>query len=269
MNNQIQYRKPAGLSSQGIRILGLLLLLAGAIGTGIVQGIFMAADDSLKITSIALVIEIVQCCAMPLFVFLLVEGVQKTSSMKWYFLRVLIAAVLAEIPYDLLNSGKVFDWRFFNPLFSLLICMVMLYLLRFYAKKEGKNILAKAVVVGVALLWTMFQLPTPENELVVRFGFMRESAALLSEGMPMVVLAATLWFTRHNKKMQVFVGSAVMILIALAVPGWMYLQYMGAPIAMLVIHFYSGEQGESNRYINYLAYPVILMAVWLIAKFAF
>ena len=100
MNNQIQYRKPAGLSAQGIRILGLLLLLIGAIGTGIVQGKLMAADDSLKIISIALVIEIVQCCAMPLFVFLLVEGVQKTQSMRFYFLRVLIAAVLTEIPFD-------------------------------------------------------------------------------------------------------------------------------------------------------------------------
>lgn len=269
MNNQIQYRKPAGLSSQGIRILGLLLLLAGIIGTGIVQGVLLPEDDSLKMVSIALVIEIVQCCAMPLFVFLLVEGVQKTSSMKMYFLRVLIVAVLAEIPYDLINSGMVFDWRFFNPVFSLLICMVMLYLLRHFSQKEGKNILVKAVIVGVALLWTMFQLPTEASQLVTRFGFMRESAALLSEGFPMVVLAAILWFTRKNRKLQVFVGSAVMVLVALATPGWMYLQYMGAPISMLVIHFYSGEPGEGNRYINYLAYPVMLIVVWLVAKFAF
>ncbi len=268
MNNQIQYRKPTGISSQGIRILGLILLLAGAIGTGIVQGKLMTTDTSLKMTTIALVIEIVQCCAMPLFVFLLVEGVQKTKSMKMYFLRVLIVAVLAEVPFDLINAGKVFDWRFFNPVFSLLICMVMLYLLRYYSQKEGKNILVKVVIVGVALLWTMFQLPTPDTQLEVRYGFMRESAALLSEGFPMVVLAATLWFTRKNKSLQVFVGSAIMVMVAMAVPGWMYLQYMGAPIAMLIIHFYNGEPGEGNRYVNYLAYPVILMAVWLIAKFA-
>lgn len=268
MNNQIQYRKPAGLSAQGIRILGLLLLLAGAIGSGIVQGKLMAADDSLKITTIALVIEIVQCCAMPLFVFLLVEGVQRTKSMKMYFLRVLIVAVLSEIPFDLINTGKVFDWRFFNPVFSLLICMVMLYLLRYYSQKEGRNFLIKVMIVGVAMLWTFFQLPTHSSQLESRYGFMRESAAMLSEGFPMVVLAATLWFTRKNKALQVFVGSAIMVLVAMAVPGWMYLQYMGAPLAMLMIHFYSGEPGEGNRYVNYLAYPVILLAVWLIAKFA-
>lgn len=269
MNNQIQYRKPVGISAQGIRIIGLLLLLVGAIGTGIVQGIMMAADDNLKVTTVALVIEIVQCCALPLFVYLLVEGVQKTKSMKFYFLRVLIVAVLTEIPFDLINTGKVFDWRFFNPVFSLLICMVMLYLLRYYSQKEGKNILVKFVIVAVALLWTAFQFPTEEAELITRFGFMRESAALLSEGFPMVALAATLWFTRKNKSLQVFVGSAVMVLIAMAIPGWMYLQYMGAPLSMLVIHFYNGEPGEGNRYVNYLAYPVILMVVWLVAKFAF
>jgi hypothetical protein len=41
-----------------------------------------------------------------------------------------------------------------------------------------------------------------------------------------------------------------------------------APVAFIMIHFYNGEPGEGNRYINYLAYPVILLATGLLAKFA-
>ena len=42
---------------------------------------------------------------------------------------------------------------------------------------------------------------------------------------------------------------------------------MAAPMGFLAIHFYNGEKGEENRLVNYLAYPVILLAVGLAGAF--
>ena len=40
-------------------------------------------------------------------------------------------------------------------------------------------------------------------------------------------------------------------------------------IGFLAIHFYNGEEGNSSRLVNYLFYPVTLLVIGLIAKFAF
>ena len=37
--------------------------------------------------------------------------------------------------------------------------------------------------------------------------------------------------------------------------------YLAAPMGFLVVHGYRGEQGEENRLVNYLAYPVLLLFV--------
>ena len=39
-------------------------------------------------------------------------------------------------------------------------------------------------------------------------------------------------------------------------------------MGFLAIHFYNGEKGESSRLVNYLFYPVTLLAIGLAAKFA-
>ena len=40
--------------------------------------------------------------------------------------------------------------------------------------------------------------------------------------------------------------------------------YMASPMGFLAVHFYNGEKGPDNRTVNYLAYPVLLLAVWAV-----
>jgi hypothetical protein len=40
-------------------------------------------------------------------------------------------------------------------------------------------------------------------------------------------------------------------------------------MGFLAIHFYNGEKGNTGRLVNYLFYPVTLLAIGLVAKFAF
>ncbi|EFR50757.1 hypothetical protein ABJB18_08990 [Bifidobacterium bifidum] len=42
-----------------------------------------------------------------------------------YGLRLLIAAVAAEAPYDKIVTGRWWDWSVMNPIFGLLIALVV------------------------------------------------------------------------------------------------------------------------------------------------
>lgn len=267
MNNQITYRKPSGLTSQGLRIWGLLFLAVGIAGRGIVQNELLGDSQDMVLMTVALVMRVIQGCALPIFTFLLVEGITHTTSVKMYLLRLAGAAVLAEIPYDLVISGEFFNWHFQNPLWSMVLAVVMLYLLKYYSQKTVKHIAINVLIILIAWVWTTLVFPTRTGSAAAIFAI-GESKAMLGEGTPILLMAAAFWYTRKNKPMQIFVGTIVIVLVALLTPQMVYLPYLGCPIAFIAIHFYNGEPGEGNKIVNYLAYPAILLAVSLIAMFA-
>ena len=45
--------------------------------------------------------------------------------------------------------------------------------------------------------------------------------------------------------------------------------YLAAAMGFLAIHFYNGEPGERNRVVNYLFYPMCLLAIGLVAMYVF
>lgn len=67
--------------------------------------------------------------AFPLFAFLLVEGFFHTKDRKSYGLRLLAAAVLSEIPYDLAIYGQICCLKRQNTVFTLLIGYLMMSLI--------------------------------------------------------------------------------------------------------------------------------------------
>lgn len=58
--------------------------------------------------------------SFPVFCFLLAEGAHRTKSPGKYALRLLIAAVISELPFDYAFFGKVF-WYHQNVMFTLLL----------------------------------------------------------------------------------------------------------------------------------------------------
>lgn len=67
--------------------------------------------------------------AFPLFVYQLVEGYEKTSNLKNYFKRLILFAIISEIPFDLALFGVPFCWNHQNVYFELVLCLLALVLL--------------------------------------------------------------------------------------------------------------------------------------------
>lgn len=249
----------SGLTANALRTWGMLFLACGIIGRSILQnrllGIQQLSNQQLLeamtgsqftmiVATAALVLQAIETLAVPIFAFLLVEGFAHTKSKKMYLLRLLGAALLSELPYNLAMSGKVLDLSSRNPVFGLVIAIVLLYFCQHYEEKKLQNILIKVFVFIAAILWIMM--------LIVK------------DGIPIIVLVTVLWALRKKPQFRCFAGACAAIACSILSPF-----YVASPMGFLPVHLYDGEQGSYNRLTNYLSYPVLLLVIGLIAIFVF
>ena len=76
--------------------------------------------------------------AFPIFAFLAVEGYFHTRSFKRYALRMLLFAVLSEVPFDLMYGGTVFYTVHQNVIWTLLLGLLGIRLME-AARAKGKR----------------------------------------------------------------------------------------------------------------------------------
>ncbi len=83
--------------------------------------------------------------AFPIFAFMLVEGYFHTKDIRKYVYRLLLFAVLSEIPFDLAMGSRVFYPVHQNVLWSFLISLGLIHL---NEKAKATNKLWKQILVG-------------------------------------------------------------------------------------------------------------------------
>ena len=198
-----------------------------------------ASETAMIITTVSLVLQAMETVAVPIFVFLLFEGFQHTSDWKKYLLRLAGLAVVTEIPYDLAMNGKMLEFGSQNPVLGLVLCFALLLLFRHFA---GKKLIC--IVMALAgILWAVM--------------------LKVDHGVPMMLMICVMHLFRNKKMYMGFSGMAAAALCTGISPF-----YLIAPMGFLAIHFYNGEKGESSRLVNYLFYPVSLLAIAMVARFA-
>ena len=88
--------------------------------------------------------------AFPVFAFMIVEGYFHTKDFKKYMKRLLIFALISEIPFNLLNSGGVFYPLHQNVLWTFLISLLLIH---WNEKAKSKNkVWSRIWVAAVSLL---------------------------------------------------------------------------------------------------------------------
>jgi hypothetical protein len=198
--------------------------------------------------------------AFPIFAFMTVEGFFHTKNLKKYMLRMLIFALLSEIPFNLMMSGSVIYPFHQNVLWCFLLC-VGLMSLNEKAKKTGKWWIFGLTAVGTFLLGT----------LVGMLSFMD----YMQYGVWMVL---TFYFFRGNKWWNYAAQLLLMIWINKEVGGMFYQwelfghsfefqQQSFAVFALIPIWLYNGKQGYHSKwlqYVYYAFYPMHLLILGLI-----
>lgn len=254
---RIRQTKSTGLHAGALRTFGMVFALTGMVGKCILQNqllgmghvttqeLLEAMQSSnlvMLYATASLILQALETCAVPIFAFLLVEGVIHTRNFQNYFLRVLGVALISEIPFNLAMGSKLLDLSSRNPVFGLVLALIVLYFFGRCQEKSLKNSLLKALVALAAVVWC--------------------SMLRVSYGGCVVILASVLWLMRGKPLFRGMVGAAAAMLCSLY-----SLYFLASPMSFLAIHFYNGEKGPQNKAVNYLAYPMLLTIVFLISKF--
>jgi hypothetical protein len=256
---RLRTERPKGLTCAGIRKWGMLFLILGLFGRSIILNRYlgiahMSGDQLLQAmdsgpgvmtaVTFALISKFLEACGVPLFCFLLAEGMVHTANAPKYLLRVLGVALLSEIPYNFAMTGNLFDMSSRNPVFGMLMALFLLYLYTRYGEKKMTNLLLKAAFTVATVFWT---------------GLLR-----IESGVICVFLSAVFWGFRKKPNIRTLMGAVAAMLCS-----FFSVFFMVVPMSMMVLHFYNGEKGEENRLVSYLFYPVVLTILGIIGALAF
>lgn len=120
-----------GLSQEALKLIACVTMLLDHIGAVIVLDCFENATGSNRGALLDLyeMLRIIGRVAFPIYCFLLAEGAAHSRNSKRYGLRLLIAAVLSEIPYDLAIYGTI-TWRHQSVMITLLLGFLMLEVMK-------------------------------------------------------------------------------------------------------------------------------------------
>lgn len=255
---RISESRSKGLNRNGLRTWAMLIAISGLIGRGLIQHHVLGMNglnndqllallndpDMMVFATVSLVLQVVETLAVPMFALMLAEGFVHTSDLKSYALRVTGCALLSEIPFDLLMHGKLFDMTSQNPVFGLVLGLAVLYFFRQYEGKGMKKFLIRLLVVVVAAAWA---------------GMLR-----IDMGIPMVLVVWPMYAFREKPMYRNLMAACMAIVCTLS-----SMFFITAPMGCLMLHIYNGKKGEAepSRALTYLAYPVIVLAMALVAMF--
>jgi hypothetical protein len=241
-----------GLSATRLRVVGFVLVALGAVSSAIAVAQAPAGGDAVDMSTLTVVVllEAVSWAAVPIFAWLLWRGFVGTADRARYALRLAVLAVLAEVPYDLVTSGRLWDASSQNPVFALLVGFVVLWALDRLLTGPRRNAGLAVLVCLAGVLW-----------LVIFHVGLRLGAVPM--GVVLLLFCLVFYFLNTRENTLMMVGGALGAL-ALILPA----------VGMLLLHFRKDETvadirsdapaAESRRYLLYLLYPVGLLALGLL-----
>lgn len=251
MKRNVIWKLPS-VSTFGLKMSACVTMLICSIGASVVQdgmihldqytqeGLAQAMESDSHLVMLAGVgsaMQIIGGFAIPIFAFLLVEGFRHTSDYRKYLLRVVLFALLSEIPFDLAMQQSFLDFSLQNAMFGTAIALMMLYVLDLF--KEGRGavaVLARVCTVIGAFVWT--------GLLHVQFG-------------PSMVLLTAIFYLFYARNV---LKTVLGILVSLV--------HVTGPLSFYLIWLYNEEQKHGEwKYFFYLLYPLHLLIFGVIVTF--
>lgn len=191
--------------------------------------------------------------AFPLFCFLMAEGCVYTRDRRKYALRLLVFALLSEIPFNLMNTGTPWDLSHQNVLWTLLAGALLCWLVDWALQKRTAPVLVLTGAV-MAAAFCLLELANTDyggwgTLLVVMFYAVRRAPS----GTVSKMTAQTFGLAFFS----------IAIMGGLSVELW-------SLAALIPIWLYNGQRGFSPKAVQYgfyAFYPAHILVLSLIAMY--
>ena len=194
--------------------------------------------------------------AFPIFCFLIAEGCVYTHDRKKYALRLLVFALLSEIPYNLMNSGMIWDPYDQNVLWTLLTGALVCWLIDWALKKCTPLSFVLTGAAMVAAYWLLEAFRTDYG------------------GWGMLLVAAFYGVHRapSGAVVKMIAQAFGLAFFSLGVMGGYLSIELWSLVSLAPIWLYNGQRGFSNKAVQYgfyAFYPVHILALSLIAIYRY
>ena len=175
--------------------------------------------------------------AFPIFGFLIVEGFLHTRNVKKYMGRLLLFALISEIPYDLVRYNTLVYRDRQNIFFTLLLALIC-----------------------ICAMHTFQERIEPTGAVLLAVGALAHYVVKPEYGIGGIAMILCFYLFR-TLKAEMFLSVA-----AINICCYGNIQQAGV-LALVPIWFYNGTRGPSAKYFFYLFYPVHLLALYLIRRY--
>lgn len=195
--------------------------------------------------------------SFPIFAWFTAEGCKKSSHPKRYLLRLLLFAVLAEIPFQLCFCNEL-GLGCKNVIFTLLLAATGIYsakaLIKYHVPEQLSQVLTGTAAIalgwllhtdynawGVGLVLVLYYMPTEKGRLLFLSAW--------------ITVFQLIW---HGWNGQTF--------------GWLspagsieLLNWLGAMLAVGFLAAYNGEKGQGSKWLFYWFYPIHLLLLYIVS----
>lgn len=238
------------LSGRALQWIGSVLVCLSSFSAAILQrgvleldreGAMEAVSEAMKPGGTAMgwatgavLCSLLSTLAIPIFAKLLCESWERAAAPGRYLAGLAVCAAVSEIPYDFAMNGELADWSVQDPVWGLLLAAVMLEITRRWTMQSAAgNIAFRTAVVCAALLWALL--------LRVQLGTV------------MVLLAALFRFGKGRPALTI-AGGVLLTLVQFP-----------APVGMLFVYWFDGEEQMGGGKLPAALYPAQLLAFGLLA----
>ncbi|MEY8392050.1 TraX family protein [Lachnospiraceae bacterium 45-W7] len=181
-----------------------------------------------------IVLRMIGRLAFPIYCFLLVEGAMHTRDIRKYEIRLLLFALVSEVPFDLAFHGRTW-WENQNVFFTLFLGVLAIDLMQEAGNKLSVFLIFVLAAVAAEALHTDYG----------------------GAGIVFIVC----YYLLYQKKIlkQIMFLAENFLLYGLGVQFY-------ASIAVLPMLLYNGKKGPSLKYVFYVFYPLHLLILYLIIQ---
>lgn len=242
-------KREIGFSHNALIIIAMFSMLMDHIAFVLIQnGKLYGYDVALYENAISLpearpwvilckILRMIGRLAFPIYTFLIVEGFRKTSNIFSYMLRILVLAIVSEIPFDLIIFNKCFSYDCLmlqNVLFTYFIGLLMLLGVRaLNSLSEFLTVIPAVIAVGMCY-------------------FLKTDYWL--EG---ILLMYVFYMFRHDLNVKCLIALIITFLMTME-------RYYGfGAMSIYFIYFYDGQKGYLDlKRFHYLFYPLHMLVLY-------
>ena len=234
-------------SGNVLKWIGIFTMFVDHIGAVLINKILLVTSNP-KWLDLYWICRYIGRIAFPLFCFTLVEGFVYTKNRKKYFGRMLLFALISEVPFDLAVEGKWFSTEASNVMATFALGILVLTALKELLEPvRGKGVNANAV------LRALFSM------VIIGAAMWLAETLCMDYGAVGILSIVLFYLLRERRTLAAVWGCGALLLSgSVELPGL---------LAILPILLYNGRRGRQSKYFFYVFYPAHLLLLGLLAMY--